>query len=239
MTGSADSAAVAWARRPGILCLAAVLFAGGGSAAAATAVKRRSRLPSVRDLLHHRLLPTLQAAERALTAGDVDAATRHLRTAVVLSRTALDPLGTPPEPVLDAIEEARQVWASGLLIDDEGVKALPPRLPATTRGALHAITLESLANVVRHSATPAARVATGTERGYVALTVAANGPPRVASDKTLSTPVAPTGERPGGYGLPSLHRIAGEAGGFLEASFDEHGSIVVARLPSRRAWRRR
>lgn len=245
VTGRADAAEVARAPRPGTVRLAAGVLAGSGTAAVAAAAvvrRRRSRAAAVRDLLHHRLLPTLQAGERAITAGDIDAASQHLRAAVVLSRTALDPHGTPPEPVMAAVEEARRVWAEGLQIDDDGVTALPSRLPLSTRRALHAITLEALANVARHSTAPTARVATGAESDHVLLTVAANGPPRLPCGDgrpVTSMSLASAASGSDGYGLPSLERIAEEAGGSLETSFDRQGSIVVARLPCRRAWRRR
>lgn len=241
MIGSVLTAGLAHGRRPSTLCLAAGLLAGGGSAA--TVVSRhRSREPDIRDLLHHRLLPSLHAAERAVAAEDVDAATRHLRDAVVLSRTALDPAGAPPSPVLDAVEEARRVWADELLIDDDGVAALPSRLQGPTRRALHAITLESLANVAHHTDAPIARVSTGLEGSHVVLTVAASEPQHSPSESGAhlsSRSPRPTTEEAYGYGLPSLERIAKAAGGSLETSFTRQGSVVVARLPSRRSWSRR
>lgn len=148
--------------------------------------------------------------------GQSQAAIADIRRLVFdLRPPALDELG-----LVGAIQEyTRQIaGADGLQIRLDSPRELPP-LPAAVEVAAYRITLEALANVVRHSQAATCRVSISPSDHSLQVSV---------SDDGVGLP----GDAQPGVGLNSMRERAAELGGacVIEAR-PEGGTRVSARLP--------
>lgn len=147
-----------------------------------------------------------------------------------------------------AIHHARQVWRDQLSLAIVTLEPLPPRLPTTTRRALHNLVLEGLNNVARHQPGATAELTLRVYRDRILLTLTArggqevhhngarNGLARALPDGLAATQAPPS---TGGYGLLALRRTVHEAGGEVRLHLLDTGSVLEADLPRRPRLRRR
>lgn len=207
---------------PTIVGLLAFVTLGGIGASRRWRSQRSRYEDRCRDRLHHRVLPNLHAAERALAQADLDTALLQIRSATRGARSLLQPR-PDHDPVGSAVDAALEVWAPSLRIDVPTCEALPAAAGPDLREAVHLITFEALNNAARHQHPAEARVALRCDPTQVTVSVASTGPRSTGS----STPA-------GGHGLAAMDQAARAVGGRVSVDVDGSGAVVVGTFPLRR-----
>jgi signal transduction histidine kinase len=144
-----------------------------------------------------------------------------LRTIITeLRPAALDELGLKIaiEAMLDRHREH-----SGLEIDSQlalpGPASGEPRLDGDLESATYRIVQEALTNVIKHAGASSVRVAVAQADGHLQIEVQDDG---CGFDATATSE---------GFGLAGIHERVGLAGGTVNITADEHGTLVCASLP--------
>jgi signal transduction histidine kinase len=173
----------------------------------------------------------------ALRRGDPERSQQAMREAVVhiereienlraiiteLRPAALDELGlrTAIEALLDRHrEQSGCVVESALTLPGPGAEE--GGLGAETESTVYRLVQEALTNVAKHARADTVRVAVGESDGDLLVEVQDDG---VGFDPMSAT---------GGFGLAGMHERVSLAGGTLDISSDEQGTVVKASLPAR------